>query len=239
MFKIFQDKNIIYGISKVSDGNMHFKYGDAEIVTGNRKNFLNKLGIPLDKCVGTLLIHEDGIFKASNVDTSYCATEDKEGDAFITKEKEVFLFMKVADCLPIILFDPIKNVLVAHCGWRSTDKKLAQKVIEKMTEAYGSKTSDILVAIGPGIHKESYIKDPKTKIIPDWKSFVSELENGQVKIDLVGYNKHQLIETGVPKENIEISPVDTAQDEEYFSHYRSSRNGEQEGRFCVVVGMKI
>lgn len=240
MFKLFSKfKNLKYGISNVSDGNMSFKFGEKVEVLKNRKNFLKKVTIPPNKCVGINLAHDSEILTVSQKDTSECAVENKEGDALLTNEKNVFLFMMTADCLPVILFDPIKKVLaLVHCGWRSTEEKIVQKVVSKIVSDYGSDTNNIIAHIGPSIQKESYVfENPVVENLPGWESFLDKLENGEFEIDLVGYNVFQLEKSGVLPENVEVSPIDTVINKSYFSHYRSVRTGESEGRFCTVVGM--
>ncbi len=66
---------------------------------------------------------------------------------------------------------------------------------------------------------------------------MADLPDGQTTVDIVGYSKRQLIEAGVKEENIEVSDIDTAADSTFFSHYRSKKTGEAEGRFATVVGM--
>jgi len=240
MFKILKNTNLKYAISDISDGNMDFRFGSEEEVTENRKRFLEKSGIPSDKCVGIDLYHEAEIVPVNAADASEYGINVKHGDALLTSEKNLFLLMRIADCLPIIIFDPVKQVLaLAHCGWKSTDERLIQKVILGMVSEYRSKAEDILVAIGPGIHKESYkFNDPVQKNLPGWEPFLSDASDGLISVDLVGYNVFQLKQSGILSENIEIASIDTAQDKNYFSHYRSKLTGEPEGRFCAVVGME-
>lgn len=63
-----------------------------------------------------------------------------------------------------------------------------------------------------------------------WQEFY-EQKNGGYYLDLPGYNKDQATKSGVPADNINISPVDSAQDSNYFSHYQ----GEKSGRFATVA----
>lgn len=111
-----------------------------------------------------------------------------------------------------------------------------------MKSEYGSKPENLIVAIGPCIHKESYIfsKEELTKRIPDekiFKGFIADLPDGRKSINLAGYNIEQMISAGIKKGNIEMSGIDTVKNEEFFSHYRSRLNGEPEGRMMTVVGM--
>lgn len=240
MFKIFKNTKVKCAISNVFDGNMSFKFGEEKEVLKNRKNFLEKNNIPVEKCVGINLAHGSEILTVSQNDASLYATKTKEGDALLTNQKGIFLFMMTADCLPIIIFDPVKEVLaLVHCGWKSTEEKIIQKVIQKMMDDYKSEARNVIAVIGPGIHKESYrFPNPIQKSLPGWKLFLSNADDGQISVDLPGYNVFQLKQSGILSENIEVSPADTVKDKNYFSHYRSVCTGEAEGRFCTVVGIK-
>src|SRR3989344_7526333 len=230
---------ITYAVSNVDDGNMSLKFGTDTEVARNRKNFLNNIGIPSNACAGINLVHGSEIIPVSKSDVSECAFKAKNGDALTTSEKDIFLFMMTSDCLPVTLFDPATSQLaLVHCGWKSTEEKIVQKVISYFINK-GSKAADILAIMGPCIHKKSYrFVDPIQKKLPGWETFLRDVEGGETEIDLLGYNIHQLLQSGIINKNIETSPFDTAAEKKYFSHYRSVKTGEKEGRFCTVVGMK-
>ena len=161
-------------------------------------------------------------------------------DALITKEKNLTLFLLTADCLPITLYDPKNEVIaLAHLGWKPTDLKLIVKVIEELKNKFGSDPIELIAHIGPGIHKESYIfKNLTQKNSPEWLPFLEDIPSGETKIDLVGYNRAQMLAAGLPEDNISVDSADTAISDEYYSHYRSVRMGEKEGRFATVLTLK-
>ncbi|MAG59573.1 hypothetical protein CMO96_02165 [Candidatus Woesebacteria bacterium] len=238
--KLQKVKNLTHGFSTRQDGNVSFRFGKEDEVLKNRENFLKQLSISPKNCVKMTLEHSTDI---EVVDKNHLGRgmfkEDSIGaDALITKEKGIFLFVMVADCLPIILYDPPgEKVALVHAGWQGTDKKFLEKVVQRFSDL-GSNPADIIVGIGPGIHKESYIhKDPEQKQKKDWEPFLKDLDDGQTEIDIVGYNIQQLVDSGVLKRNIEVSSIDTAKSKDFFSHYRVMRTGEPEGRFAAVVGM--
>jgi YfiH family protein len=184
---------------------------------------------------------DSGEIKVIDTDTPVGIGKEEKirADALVTGKKGLFLFLLIADCLPVILYDPTRGVLaLAHCGRKSTGDKLLQKVIDLLKDEFGTDPGDLIAGIGPGIHVESYkLEDFPERHLDDWKDFISEGRDGSAAVDLVSYNKLQLAESGVKEENIEISPIDTATDVNFFSHYRSRRNGEPEGRFAAVVGI--
>lgn len=244
MIKSFREiSEIVYGFSNNEDGNMSFVWGGKEEVLKNREVFLKKSGLTLENGVTSslqardemLLVRESGIGQGmSDLETA------PKADALITNTKGIYLFMLTADCFPLSLYDPIKKVIgLVHLGWKGVDLEFAGKAIRKMEEKYGSNPKDILANIGPGIRKESYrFKEPIQKSLKDWQSYLKDHENGETSIDLVGYIKDQLIEIGLDEANIYDERIDTFRDENYYSHYRSVRTGEAEGRFATVLGLR-
>ncbi len=73
-----------------------------------------------------------------------------EGDALMTDVPGLLLVIRTADCLPVLLVDEENRAVAAvHCGWRGTEKRILEKAVTAMGEAYGSKPADILAALGP------------------------------------------------------------------------------------------
>lgn len=221
--------------SSKKDGNLSFIWGDHDEVLANRTAFLKKFDVTPDGCIVMEVEHGD---KISHVDSSNIG-ETIKTEALITKDTGVILFLLTADCFPVAFHDPEKQVVaLAHLGWKPTDKGLAAKIVKEMEEVYGSHPKDIQVFIGPGIHKESYaFESPLQKQLPGWSEFLTDLPNGETQIDLIGHIQKQLLDSGVLQENIQTSAVDTATDD-YFSHYRSVRTGEPEGRFTTIIGIR-
>jgi len=238
--KLGLEKGLIHGFSSVSEGNMSFLWGDEDDVLRNRKGFLGQLNVDSEKCA-VMSIFDDNRIALIESGTKVGIGKDNRipSDALVTDQRNIFLFLLIADCLPVILYEPKSEILaLVHCGWRSTDAGLLEKVIGFLKERFSVAPGGLIVGIGPGIHKESYkYTDPPQKRLPGWKDFLADLPDGRTAIDIIGYGKRQLIEAGVKEENIEISDIDTAADSTFFSHYRSKKTGEAEGRFAAVVGM--
>ena len=248
MFKLEQllrFDNLVHDFSTKSDGNMSFEYGNKREVIRNRKIFLGHLGIKMDKCVAMWVEHEDRVVIAdsdlagkSMLDYHFAV----KADGLITNKKGLYLFLLIADCLPVIIYDPIKEVIgLVHVGWKNADINLAGKVIKKLTDLYKVKSSNLIVGFGPVARKESYIKECPVQLNdPIWKGFVHKLPNlPKYQIDFVGLCKNQLISAGVKKGNIYDCRIDSIKDLRFFSHYRDSKNGQKnQGRFACVVGLK-
>jgi hypothetical protein len=240
-------KNLTHAFFEKTEGNMSFKWGgDRDEVLKNRQNFLKKLNLSSKDCVTIWPTDKLEILTVGARDKGLGMTGEDvpEADALITADRGVFLFLLFGDCLPVIFFDPVKHVVaLAHLGWKSTENKLAEKVLSELGKKYGSRLSDLTVALGPGIHKDSYCKGTGDWLgrdhndLESWKNFSERLPDGRLAINLVGYNLKQLVEAGVSAENIEVSEMDTAASDRFFSHYRSRKTGEKEGRSAAVVGI--
>ena len=81
-------------------------------------------------------------------------------DALITDQKNIMLTVLTADCVPILLFDPVQHVVaVVHAGWKGTEQQIALKTVKKMQELFNSEPKDILAGIAPSIGKCCYEVD--------------------------------------------------------------------------------
>lgn len=232
--------DVILATSKVSDGNMSFLWGPEDLVTKNRQNFLAKHNLKPEDCVVMSLEHGDKVMVVDDSHKPKTAHDTVTAEAVITKEPDLALFLLTGDCLPIVLYDPVQKVIaLAHLGWKPTNLRLIIKVIKQLQDQFGSQPENLLVFVGPGVKKESYVfKDPIQKTLPGWAPFLTDLPSGETQIDSVGYNKAQMLEAGLVAENITIDPTDTITSPDYFSHYRSVRTGEPESRFATVVVLR-
>ena len=225
--------------SNIPDGNMSFLWGETDEVLENRTKLLEKNNLDINNCVNLSTQRGSNILKVTINDAGKGMKDTDsaiKGDGLITNE-DLALCLLTADCLPISFFDPKKGVIgLAHAGWRGTDEKITSKMAEKFINEFGSDPKDIEVEIGPGVRKESFIfENPVQKEMPEWQPYLKYLPDGQTSIDLFAYNKQQLIDVGILEENIKVSNINTGTDENYFSHYRSVRTGEKEGRFFTIV----
>jgi YfiH family protein len=163
-----------------------------------------------------------------------------QADIVMTNKPEVTLFMRFADCVPIVFYDPVKiAVALAHAGWRGTLLGVASSAVEAMCEKYGCQPADLMVGIGPAISAEKYevgleVVTEVEKVFGDRaKSLLPNLE-GKTHFDLIAANKVMLELAGVKQ--IELSGLCTASDtENWFSHRAS---GGKTGRFGALIALK-
>lgn len=87
-----------------------------------------------------------------------------DGDALMTDVPGLLLVIRTADCLPVLLVDEANRAVAAvHCGWRGTEKRILERAVRAMGEAYGSKPADMLAAFGPCIGAACYEVGPEVR----------------------------------------------------------------------------
>jgi len=165
--------------------------------------------------------------------------QHKKADAILTNNPEITLFMRFADCVPILFFDPIKKVVgVAHAGWQGTVKRVVSATIERMISEYGSNPADIRAGIGPSIGAHHYevgpevVQQVRVTFEPQANSLLPS-QNNSTHFDLWEANRLLLEQAGVKE--IEISGLCTAcHPDDWFSH--RAEQGKT-GRFGALIAL--
>lgn len=136
------------------------------------------------------------------------------GDALVTALPSLFLVVKSADCLPVLLLDKRRRVIAAaHCGWRGTLLRLLEKVVLGMKVHYGSSARDLLVALGPCISPDCYeVGEEVRQRFADEHFPASLFRHSSGKpsryfLDLREANRFQLRHQAVPAANIFSLPI--------------------------------
>jgi YfiH family protein len=128
---------------------------DIAHVRENRIRSFKALGRPTESIHDVWQVHSANVVYADAprpLDTPY-----QKADIMLTDNPRVTLFMRFADCTPLLLYDPKKNVIgIVHSGWLGTVRGAARVAVEAMQERYASNPADILAAIGPAIGPDHY-----------------------------------------------------------------------------------
>jgi YfiH family protein len=161
----------------------------------------------------------------------------EECDALITNQYNIILTILTADCVPILLFDPIQQIVAAiHAGWKGTELEITLKTIEKMSMVFGSKPEDIIAGIAPSIGRCCYeVGDDVAKYFKHITNAFTQKEN-KTMLDLPYINKVQLLKAGVKEKHIEMSNICTACEVARFFSYRREQGCS--GRFMSMIGLK-
>jgi len=164
-------------------------------------------------------------------------------DALITNLPNIIICIKTADCVPILLFDQVKNVVGAvHSGWKGTAQNIVGKTIEKMNRFFGSNPSDILAIIGPCIGQEKYevgneVIDAIKPLLknPEMSFFPVNNNSGKHLLNLNNVNYQLLVQAGIKEVNIDSPEICTyTNSNEFFS---ARRDGYKTGRMINGVGL--
>ena len=191
-------------------------------------------------------VHGD---KIAVIDRPDLTREDLEGyDAFITALPGVAIGVRTADCVPILMSDPVHRVIAAvHSGWKGTVLKISQSAINLLRERFGTHPADLQAVIGPAIGPKSFQVGeevvgkfqeagfPMSMIWTfDGPGDGSPMSGGH-HIDLFQANRWILEECGVRPENIQVHAIDTYRDPSFFS---ARREGVQCGRNINAIQMR-
>lgn len=215
---------------------------DPRNVGENRRRTFALFGLPLESMFDVWQVH--GCDVVSTRTPRPPQQPHQQADAILTDQPGVTLFMRFADCVPILLFDPRRRVVgLVHAGWKGTVQKIAAQAVRRMQEQYRVNPADILAGIGPSIACHHYTIGPEvaeqvrrafgaeaSEILSTYNS--DQVETG-VKLDLWRANQLVLQNAGVCQ--IELAGICTAcNQEDWYSH-----RGEagRTGRFGALIAL--
>ena len=211
-----------------------------------------------DVCAGTVgrdealpcpivQMHQIHDVKVAVVDRGDLTKDELDGyDAMITDSPGVAIGVRTADCIPVLLYDPVKKAAAAiHSGWRGTVSKIIGKTVIKMQSTYASQPSDILAFIGPGICVDCFqvgeevalkFKETGFDINSLWSFRGPKTGNGMEgghHIDLKEACRQTLVESGLKNENIQITGLCTYEDNDLL--YSARKEGIECGRNITYI----
>ena len=194
-----------------------------------------------------LQMHQVHDVHVAVIDNPDITSEQLDGyDAMITNLRGLAIGVRTADCIPILLYDPVNKAAAAvHSGWRGTVAKILYNVINKMSSTYGTIPSDVLAVIGPGICADCFqvgeevalnFKEAGFEINSLW-SFRGPktgkgMEGGH-HIDLKEACRQTLVESGLKNENIQITDLCTYEDNHLL--YSARKEGIECGRNITYI----
>ncbi len=161
-------------------------------------------------------------------------------DSMVTDKPDTPLFMRFADCTPILFYDPVQQVIgMAHGGWRGTVQGVAANTVWAMVQGYGCRPEDIQAGIGPAIGPDVYqVGEEVVAAVGDYFGTTDGLirrdtNDGTAYLNLWEANRRDLERAGVRQ--IEIAEICTAtHTDEFFSH-RAEKG--RTGRFGAVLSL--
>jgi polyphenol oxidase len=228
--------------------NTGFHVGDnEEQVLLNRVQLAKALGCDINNFIVANQTHSSNIFIASanskGKGSRNSTTAIADTDALISNVPGAYICVQMADCVPVLLYDPIKNVVGAvHAGWKGTIGNISEKTVNLMRDTFNCKTEDVIAGIGPCNGPCCYEvgEDVRLQVIKNFqqpdKVVLDTKKPGKYIFDQRQANKIQLLEAGIKEENIEIADICTqCHSDEFFSS--RAMNGKT-GRFMAGIMIK-
>lgn len=189
-------------------------------------------------------------------------------DGLITDEPGLVLVTTFADCVPLILVDPVRRAVgSAHSGWRGTVGRMGECMVRAMEDAFGSRPEDLLAAVGPSICQACYEvgeevaekfagADRGTEAIRRELSRSGRFRSGRdgeaprvlnpgkqpgkYQLDLWLANYLILRQAGIPGERIAVTDICTCHNSSYlFSHRASGGKRGAMGVFVALRGKRV
>lgn len=229
------------GVSPAPYGslNLSVSTGDTHAnVRANRLRTFSALGRAPESVADLWQVHSATVVVA---DTPNAPADHKgQADTLITDRPAVTLLLRFADCVPILLYDPLRPAVgLVHAGWRGTLLKAPAAAVQAMSDAYGTRPGNLVAAIGPSVGPCHYqvgpeVVDQTRAVFPDAEAAGLLLPiNGGYYLDLWAANAHALRAAGV--EQVEVAQICTVCHQADFYSHRA--HGAVTGRFGALIGL--
>jgi YfiH family protein len=226
------------------------KVGDDEFVsipaldreTGMVHAFTTRrggLGARNNRVVTADQVHGENIVRVD--DLNFRDVPTMHADALITDVPGIAVGVETADCVPVLLFDPVKPAVAAvHAGWKSTVKKIVQKAVHRMHEEFGSEPARMIAAIGPAIGPECYEVDERVmervrESFSFWREVSTPRGTDHWSLDLVKANKLELLQIGLAEQHVHTLGLCTSCRRDLFYSFRAEG---KTGRMLSVIMIK-
>jgi len=218
---------------------------DSERVVENRRRVSRALGVDFENCTFARQVHGDAIHLVADDQPGAGRERFEEGipetDGLVANRPGVTIAVLVADCVPLLIYDPERHVGAAvHAGWRGTAATIAAKAVRFLEEECGSRPDALLVGVGPAIGSCCYrVGADVVKALEGGSGCQEPLareREGRWYVDLVRANRGQLLAAGIRPENIEAAGICTACQAEEF--YSERKLGRPTGRFGAFLSLR-
>lgn len=215
-----------------------------ENVLENYRRFCAALGADVRDVVQSKQVHEDTVRHVTAADRGkgLFVTTDYTADALVTDEPDLNLMVFSADCIILLLHDPVtRSIGAVHAGWRGTALDLPARTVREMGRLFGAKPEDIRVAIGPGIgpccfETHDDVPDAMRAAFGAGAEAFIQPKGAKWTVDLKGINAWRLREAGVPEEEIDVCSVCTACHTDLYWSHRIT--GDRRGVQGALIGLK-
>jgi polyphenol oxidase len=224
--------------------NLSFSVGDdAGAVLENRRRVARAVGAGLGDFVFSRQVHGAGVRVVTADDRGAGAfgvdQSVPEADALVTADPAVVLAILAADCVPVVLYDPVARVLACvHSGWRGTVARASEAAVAAMA-ALGAEPENVIAGIGPAIGVERYQVGAEVAAAVEGEfgaeagAVIRPDGTGRWLLDLAAANRLVLRDAGLVDGNVHVTPYVTG-DGRFFS----DRAVRPCGRLALVARLR-
>ena len=200
---------------------------DPAAITQNLSLFCADLGISPESLARSYQVHGAEIWQTSlpGYQSGY--------DAIVSETPGIFAGVGIADCCPILLADPVRQVAAAiHAGWKGTVAQIVYKTAKRMIENRGSNPTDILAYIGPCISQMYF--EVGDEVAVHFDEAFKMRKGAKWHVDLKAANAAQLQSLGI--QQIEVDPACTVENNADFFSHRTEKG--MTGRMLALIGFQ-
>lgn len=217
---------------------------DRENVRENYRRFCEALGADIHDVVQSKQVHEDTVRHVTGADRGkgLFVTTDYTADALVTNEPGLNLMVFSADCIILLLHDPVtRSIGAVHAGWRGTALDLPAKAVREMGRLFGARPETVRVAIGAGIgpccfETHDDVPDAMRSAFGGGVEDYIRPRGAKWTVDLKAVNVWRLREAGVRAEQIDVCPTCTACHTDLYWSHRIT--GDKRGVQGALIGLE-
>lgn len=210
---------------------------DPDHVAHNKTTMVQALGVDPGQAATVWQVHGCETVVMSQPTAPGSALQ--KADGMVTDQPGLLLVMRFADCVPILFYDPVQQVVgLAHAGWRGTVVGAGPSVVQQMCAVYGCQPENIRAGIGPSIGPERYqvgveVVDAVQDAFGDVSGLINQAADGSSYLNLWEANRRALVAVDVHK--IEVAHLCTASNTHEFYSHRAEQG--KTGRFGAAIGL--
>jgi hypothetical protein len=230
--------------------NFSFRQGDeAEHVRANWAALSRAFGIAPERFLTVRQVHGNRVWVIDGEEPAPVSGGGEAGedapqcDAIVTNRPGIAIGVKTADCVPVLIADPVRRVIAAvHAGWQGTALRIVEQVCAALEARFSCRREDLRAAIGPAIGPCCYEVDGRVREAMAGLSgleliFSPRERPGRWRLDLALANRLQLRNAGVPASRVAAANLCTAcRPDLFFSHRGSGGKTGRHFNFLLMDG---
>lgn len=206
------------------------------------RHALASVGSTPDRLMRVKQVHGNSVRVLKRGHVPDAASEQRpDGDALVSNESGLALAVMVADCVPILMVDPVAGAAAAvHAGWRGTCARVAVAAVETMEREFGSNPADLIAAIGPSVGPDDYVVgESVVEAFEQAGHDEHDLDRWFLRsfakphLDLWRANGDQLLASGVTDDHLYVCRLSTVSHPDVFDSFRVA--GDRAGRMAGLI----